>query len=199
MSETYTSTETSADSTTTLSQAQSHKQRQTAASKWREQAAPDDWKIMVKRATGYPEDQKILDDDGKPVERISDEAFKNIYGFARRSNLEEAAERGYYQMKQRQSSTHASKAKGVKGNPIFYIDMSQPEPALSKSKTGKPTQTSFEIYEDINKGIEAMTKAYWGYSKRVIVNGLLREGLEKYGFLKKATSTETDDDPEEPV
>lgn len=198
-----TGTTTSDPSQTTTAMPSNNRKINNTLSKWIDKAdeklAQGDasmWKEMITDSTAKKIDENgiiIRDENNRQVFRMSDEEFKEKYGFSRESARSDAAARKdadgkpIYVMKTRtrkssitntSSTSNTETVSDTSVKKTFIVSFSGgEEPSFDPKKT-----TSYQIYDDIKKRLENMYNANWQYSHRVIINQLLDDALKMYGF-----------------
>ena len=130
--------------------------RNTIVQKFRDTADEEKWKLMV------------ADHDS-----LSSEEFKNKYGFAWSSIMNDAAARGYYERKRNYSPTLPSQKK-VNGTDVFFVN-AQPASIIKIAR-------SVQLNDDIYKRLQALENDNGQYTHSSILNQLLDDALKKYGY-----------------
>ena len=95
----------------------------------------------------------------------------NPIGFSWSVIRADAVERGYYEPKRRPSPTSNS---DTAITPTFQIEDITDEPEC--------ISRSIQIYTDISDRLNALCNSKQQYTKKAILNQLLNEALEKYGY-----------------
>jgi hypothetical protein len=101
---------------------------------------------------------------------LSIKLVQEKYGFSWNSISTDAADKGYYQMKKRRSTSTGLSA----DNPVFRIDdITEDRESISRS---------VQIYTDIIEQLKNLENSKRQYTHKAILNQLLEEALEKYGY-----------------
>lgn len=133
----------------------SDQKRQTPTQKFRDNATAEEWQDLVDLAMST-----------SPIGKLVQEK----YGFSWNSISTDAADKGYYQMKKRRSTSTGSSA----DNPVFRIDdITEDRENISRS---------VQIYTDIIEWLKNLENSKQQYTHKAILNQLLDEALEKYGY-----------------
>lgn len=120
---------------------------------FRDTANDEEWKKLVELALST-----------NPIgARVPDE-----YGFSWSAIRADAVERGYYEPKRRLAPT------SIPDTPIFQIEDITDEPEC--------ISRSIQLYADISNRLNALCSSKQQYTKKAILNQLLNEALEKYGY-----------------
>ena len=98
-------------------------------------------------------------------------SLQDTYGFSWSAIRADAVERGYYEPKRRPSPTSNS---DTAITPTFQIEDITDEPEC--------ISRSIQIYTDISDRLNALCNSKQQYTKKAILNQLLNEALEKYGY-----------------
>lgn len=129
--------------------------RQTPTQKFRDNATAEEWQALVDLAMST-----------SPIGKLVQEK----YGFSWNSISTDAADKGYYQMKKRRSTSTGSSA----DNPVFRIDdITEDRENISRS---------VQIYTDIIEWLKNLENSKQQYTHKAILNQLLDEALKKYGY-----------------
>lgn len=133
----------------------SDQKRQTPTQKFRDNATAEEWQDLVDLAMST-----------SPIGKLVQEK----YGFSWNSISTDAADKGYYQMKKRRSTSTGSSA----DNPVIRIDdITEDRESISRS---------VQIYTDIIERLKDLENSKRQYTHKAILNQLLDEALEKYGY-----------------
>lgn len=129
------------------------KTRKTKVQIFRDTANDDDWHKLIELALSTnPIGVKLPDE----------------YGFSWSAIRSDAVERGFYEPKRRPSPTVIPEI------PVFQIaDITVEEECISRS---------VQLYSSISERLNVLCMAKQQYTKKAILNQLLHEALEKYGY-----------------
>lgn len=133
-----------------------NKPKRTKVQIFRDTATDEQWKDMVACA--------ISDN---PIGA----SLQDTYGFSWSAIRADAVERGYYEPKRRPSPTSNS---DTAITPTFQTEDITDEPEC--------ISRSIQIYTDISDRLNALCNSKQQYTKKAILNQLLNEALEKYGY-----------------
>ena len=123
---------------------------------FRDTANDEEWKKLVELALSTnPIGTKVPDE----------------YGFSWSAIRSDAVERGYYEPKRRLAPTSIP---DTPVTPTFQIEDITDEPEC--------ISRSIQLYADISNRLNALCSSKQQYTKKAILNQLLNEALEKYGY-----------------
>ncbi len=128
--------------------------RNTVTQQFRITATEEQWK------------QLVADHDS-----LSDEEFKNKYGFSWSSIMNDAADKGYYQKKRKYNSPMKKISNGAE---TFFVK-AQPSDIKKISR-------SVQLNEDIYNRLQSIEHDNGQYTHSSILNQLLDDALKKYGY-----------------
>ena len=130
--------------------------KQTEVQKFRDTATEDNWKKLV--------------DDAEKTTPVGDD-IKKIYGFAWSSIRQDAIDKGYY--KPRRKSKTIDDSNNSKKQTFVIDDLDENIKIISKS---------VQFYDSVLERLQNLENSKKQYTKRAILNQLLSEALNKYGF-----------------
>lgn len=133
-----------------------NKPKQTKVQIFRDTATDEQWKDMVACA---------ISDNPIGV------SLPETYGFSWSAIRNDAVERGYYEPKRRLAPTSIP---DTPVTPTFQIEDITDEPEC--------ISRSIQLYADISDRLNALCSSKQQYTKKAILNQLLNEALEKYGY-----------------
>lgn len=130
--------------------------RNTVTQQFRDTATEEQWKELV------------ADHD-----TLSDEEFKNKYGFSWSSIMNDAADKGYYEKKRKHHSPTLTQ-RNPDGSEVFFVS-AQPADLKKVSR-------SVQLNEDIYDRLQSLEHDNGQYTHSSILNQLLDDALKKYGY-----------------
>ena len=134
----------------------SDQKRQTPTQKFRDNATAEEWQDLVDLAMST-----------SPIGKLVQEK----YGFSWNSISTDAADKGYYKMKKRASTSSNAPSAAA---PSFGIDdITEDRESVSRS---------VQIYTDIMERLKNLENSKRQYTHKDILNQLLDEALKKYGY-----------------
>jgi len=152
--------------------------KNTKVQQFRDNATEEQWKELVN-------DKDILNKD----------EFKDKYGFAWNSILQDAAKRGYYEMK-RHFSSSVNESSDIRSesragsNDLVIKDF---------PRGAKYVTRSFLIREDLAEKLQNLEEYYEYYSKKHIFNQLLQEAIDKYAISGSYKPVKEDKEPDSKI